>query len=55
MISNYYEEDEVMVMSEPLIDTDYSIKPTYTIDEFADRLAIKLGQHFGLNDIREVL
>ena len=27
----------------------------HSIDEFADRLGKKLGQHYGLNDIRELL
>ena len=27
----------------------------HTLDEFADKLAKKLGQHYGVNDIRELL
>ena len=27
----------------------------HSIDEFADRLGKKLGQHYGVNDIRELL
>ena len=30
-------------------------KEYYTVEEFADKLAKKLGQHYGLNDIRELL
>lgn len=27
----------------------------HSLDEFADKLAKKLGQHYGMNDIRELL
>jgi len=35
------------------IDPDFESKPLYTINEYIDGLAKKLGQHYGLNDIRE--
>ena len=27
----------------------------HSLDEFADKLAKKLGQHYGMNDIRDLL
>ena len=30
-------------------------KKYYTVEEFMDKLAKRLGQHYGLNDIREAL
>ena len=27
----------------------------HSLDEFADKLAKKLGEHYGVNDIRELL
>jgi len=35
--------------------SNYTERSLHSIDEFADRLANKLGQHYGLNDIRELL
>ena len=30
-------------------------KQFYTVEEFMDKLAKRLGKHYGLNDIREAL
>ena len=30
-------------------------KSYYTVEEFMDKLAKRLGKHYGLNDIREAL
>lgn len=30
-------------------------KPFYSVEEFMDKLARRLGKHYGLNDIREAL
>ena len=45
------ERDGMPMMYEPM-DTGKSF---YTIEEFMDKLAKRLGKHYGLNDIREVL
>ena len=34
---------------------DYQASRYHSLDEFADKLAKKLGQHYGMNDIRELL
>ena len=40
--------------TQPLIDATHTTGH-HRQDEFADKLAKKLGQHYGLNDIRELL
>lgn len=37
------------------IDPDFKSKPTYTVDEYFDKLAKDLGRHFGMDDIRGVV
>lgn len=39
--------------SEPLIDTDWKAKPTYSVDEAFEMAYKHLGKLYGLNDIRE--
>ena len=34
---------------------NYADRKLYTVDEFMDDLAKRLGKHYGLNDIREAL
>jgi len=41
-------------MHEPMLSVSTG-RALHSIDEFADRLGKKLGQHYGVNDIRELL
>ena len=38
---------------EPLIDSDWRSKPTYSVDEVFEQVYKHLGSLYGLNDIRE--
>ena len=38
---------------EPLIDLDWRKKPLYAWDDVYEQLCRDLGEHYGLNDIRE--
>ena len=38
---------------EPLIDSDWRSKPTYSVDEAFEKVYKHLGSLYGLNDIRE--
>lgn len=38
---------------EPLIDSNWKSKPTYSVDEVFDKVYKHLGSLYGLNDIRE--
>ena len=40
-------------LRQPLVNS--ADRTLHSIDEFADRLGKKLGQHYGINDIRELL
>ena len=44
-----------MIATQPLLDTHHQANNYHSLDEFADKLAKKLGQHYGMNDIRELL
>ena len=44
-----------MIATQPLLGTNYQASNYHSLDEFADKLAKKLGQHYGMNDIRELL
>jgi len=37
----------------PLIDADFKSKPTYTMDEWFNKLCKSVGEKFGMSDIRE--
>ena len=37
------------------INANYQANNYHSLDEFADKLAKKLGQYYGMNDIRELL
>ena len=40
---------------EAALQQNYQAGKYHSLDEFADKLAKKLGQHYGMNDIRELL
>lgn len=40
---------------EAALQQNYQTSRYHSLDEFADKLAKKLGQHYGMNDIRELL
>ena len=40
---------------EATLKQNYQANRYHSLDEFADKLAKKLGQHYGMNDIRELL
>ncbi len=40
---------------EAALQQNYQAPKYHSLDEFADKLAKKLGQHYGMNDIRELL
>lgn len=40
---------------EATVQQNYQTSQYHSLDEFADKLAKKLGQHYGMNDIRELL
>ena len=40
---------------EAALQQNYQARQYHSRDEFADKLAKKLGQHYGMNDIRELL
>jgi len=40
---------------EATVQPNYQDSKYHTLDEFADKLAKKLGQHYGVDDIRELL
>ena len=40
---------------EAALKQNYQANRYHSLDEFADKLAKKLGQHYGMNDIRELL
>ena len=44
-----------MTAAQPLLNANYQTTNYHSLDEFADKLAKKLGQHYGMNDIRELL
>ena len=44
-----------MTAAQSLLNTNYQTNNYHSLDEFADKLAKKLGQHYGMNDIRELL
>ena len=44
-----------MTAAQPILNTNYQANNYHSLDEFADKLAKKLGQHYGVNDIRELL
>ena len=46
---------QVDIMPITSIDPDFKSKPMYTVDEYFDKLAKDLGEHFGMEDIREAL
>lgn len=49
------ERGSTPLIQEPMLSTKCSERTLHSIDEFADKLGKKLGQHYGLNDIRELL
>ena len=42
-------------MQEPQLSVSGSNRTLHSIDDFADRLGKKLGQHYGMADIRDLL
>ena len=40
---------------EAQLQQNYQARKYHSLDEFADKLAKKLGQHYGMNDIRDLL
>ena len=48
------ERDYARPIHRPLMDSN-SHKEYYSVGEFMDKLAKKLGPHYGLTDIREAL
>ena len=40
---------------EAALKQNYQASMYHSLDEFADKLAKKLGQHYGMSDIRELL
>ena len=40
---------------EAALQQNYQANRYHSLDEFADKLAKKLGQHYGMTDIRELL
>ena len=40
---------------EAALQQNYQASKYHSLDEFADKLAKKLGQHYGMDDIRELL
>ena len=51
MVREKYNLDSMPMMYEPLS----TGKSFSTVEEFMDKLAKRLGKHYGLNDIREAL
>lgn len=49
------ERESMPMTHEPFGKTDVKGKDYYTVEEFMDKLAKDLGQHYGLNDIREAV
>ena len=44
-----------LTIMEAALQQNYQAPKYHSLDEFADKLAKKLGQHYGMNDIRELL
>ena len=42
-------------LMEATLQQNHQASQYHSLDEFADKLAKKLGQHYGVNDIRELL
>ena len=48
-------EKQRIKLMEAAVQQNYQTSQYHSLDEFADKLAKKLGQHYGMNDIRELL
>ena len=46
-------QDEFLTQERPLIDQHWRSQRTYTREEFMNKLAKRLGEHYGLADIRD--
>ena len=48
-------KQQKLTIMEAALQQNYQASSYHSLDEFADKLGRKLGQHYGMNDIRELL
>ena len=55
MKAKYEYDEQAMLVDEPFIDPDFKLKQCKSWEDVHDELCHRVGKHYGLNDIREVL